>query len=63
MKEEYKKPAIISMKEGNGVVPFAVAAALVGGYAAARAVTNAMKASPISKLQGIGDGTHDLSMA
>lgn len=63
MKEEYKKPAIISMKEGEGVAPLVAAAAALAGFAAARAVTNAMKARPITRLSGIGESNHDLSLA
>lgn len=65
MKEAYKKPMICSMREGDGVIPVSLlgAAAMLAGYAAARAVTNAMKARPITKLSGMGDTEHDLSMA
>ncbi len=53
MKEMYKRPIITnsdSLENNNGVFP---AAAVLAGYAAGRAVTNAIKASPVNKLPSI----------
>lgn len=53
MKEMYKRPVVInsdSLANNNGVFP---AVAVLAGYVAGRAVTNAIKASPVTKLQGI----------
>ena len=53
MKEMYKRPIVAnsdSLANNNGILPIIAAAA---GYAAGRAITNAVKASPVIKLQGI----------
>ena len=53
MKEMYKRPVVAnsdSLANNNGIFPIVAAAA---GYATGRAITNAIKASPVTKLQGI----------
>ena len=55
MKKTYVQPMVVSYQtiEEEGVVPLAAmagGAALLAGYAAGRAVTNMMKARPLSKL-------------
>lgn len=66
MKEKYVKPTIVDNIRGTGIVPLAAAAAaaevgvaLLAGYAAGRAVSNAMEARTLRKLQtlqALGDG-------
>lgn len=64
MKKNYIAPSITSVARANGIIPFAavgaavgaaaqaatVGSALLAGYAAGRAVTSSMKASPMRKL-------------
>ncbi|WP_346682021.1 hypothetical protein [Megasphaera stantonii] len=66
MKKTYKKPAIYSERNGNGLVPVYAAAAVaaVVGYAAGRVVGSALKARPIYPLQGFRkDDISDISLA
>ena len=62
MKETYSRPIIAdynSLEEKN-LAPFAAGAAMLGGYAAARAVTKAVKAAPTIKLPSLTRTNHDI---
>ena len=53
MKEIYTRPIVANSdiaSNSNGIWPIVAAAA---GYAAARKITHAIKAAPLTKLQGI----------
>lgn len=53
MKEKYIRPQVINsdvMENSNGWIPVL---GLLAGYAAGRAVTNAMKAAPSRKLENL----------
>lgn len=65
MKEKYLRPAVINADtlEGNGLVPLVIAgvtikgaAALLGGFLAARAATKAISARPVFKLPTLTEG-------
>lgn len=54
MKEQYKRPTIANsdlLENPTGVLP--ILGALIAGYAATRKITQAVKASPLTKLQGL----------
>lgn len=58
MKEMYKRPIVANsdIMDNLGLMPLGVvaaAAAGMAGYATARKITNAIKASPVNKLPGI----------
>ena len=60
MKEKYSSPTMInagtlevSMTEKAGAFPLVAAVGAAAGYAAGRAITNAVKASPSSKLPSL----------
>lgn len=75
MKEKYLRPAVINANtlEGNGVAPLVVAgvtitkaAALLGGFLAARLATKAVEARPLFKLPSLTkgmDSENDFCMA
>ena len=65
MKEKYFPPTILNADtfEGNGAIPLVVAgvtitkaAALLGGFLAARAATKAISARPAFKLPSLTEG-------
>lgn len=65
MKEKYLRPAVINADtlEGMGIVPLVIAgvtikgaAALLGGFLAARAATKAISARPVFKLPTLTEG-------
>ena len=65
MKEKYLSPAVINADtlEGNGITPLVIAgvtikgaAALLGGFLAARAATKAISARPVFKLPNLTEG-------
>lgn len=67
MKEKYLRPVVINADtlEGIGIVPLVVAgvtikgaAALLGGFLAARAATKAISARPVFKLPTLTEGGH-----
>ncbi len=58
MKEKYKRPIVANsdLMDNLGLMPLGVVAAAasgMAGYATARKITNAIKASPVNKLTGI----------
>ena len=75
MKEKYLRPSIVhsDAAEGQGAFPFVIAgvtikaaAALLGGYAAGRAVAKAVEARPSFKLPSLvnsEDLNYDISLA
>lgn len=62
MKETYSRPTIINadISEANGLAPLAAGAAMLGGYATARVVTKAVKATPSIKLPALPRSNHDI---
>lgn len=52
MKEQYVKPALVSMEYVRNAAPVV---GFLAAYAAARAVTNAIKARPVTKLPHINN--------
>ena len=74
MKEKYLRPAVVNAGnlEGDGAFPIIAGIslkaglALLGGYAAGRAVSQAVKASPnfkLPSLKAFGGGEDDFCMA
>lgn len=53
MKKTYIAPTIINSDEEIGAFPLAVAAGALAGYAATRAVTNAMRVRGVKARKGI----------
>lgn len=59
MKKKYIKPIIVSNNLEKGIIPLAAIAsgaaaiAALAGYAAGRAVVNAIKAQPLERIEAI----------
>lgn len=62
MKENYSRPIVATpdLPEEKNLAPFAAGVAMLGGYAAARAVTKAVKAAPSIKLPALPRSNHDI---
>ena len=68
MKEKYLRPVVVNADnlEGAGIVPFVIAgvtikgaAALLGGFLAARVATKAIQARPVFKLPSLTRSVDD----
>ncbi len=53
MKEKYIRPQVVNSDAAENATGWVPALGLLAGYAAGRAVTNAMKASPSRKLKNL----------
>ena len=60
MKETYSRPTITNSELESNITGWVPAAAMLAGYAAARVVTNAIKAAPSIKLPSLTRSNHDI---
>lgn len=60
MKETYSRPTVTNADIESNSTGWVPAAAMLAGYAAARVVTNAIKAAPSIKLPSLTRGNHDI---
>ena len=60
MKESYSRPTITNSELESNINGWVPALGMLAGYAAARVVTNAIKATPSIKLPSLTRNNHDI---